>query len=106
MKNKNKNNAIEQAVNASRREFVANAVKASAFAVPLALGVETLAAKKAYAQSDDSASSTGGGTTGSTSESSSGAASVPEPAAVALLGMGLASLALQARRRQKNRSES
>lgn len=102
------NKTIELSVNSSRREFVSKAVKASAFAVPMALGLETIAARKVHAQEQSTAESGGGGAQESTGGGGGGqessAASVPEPAAVTLLGLGLASLALQARRKQKERS--
>ena len=103
-----KNKSIELSVNSSRREFVSKAVKASAFAVPVALGLETIAARKVYAQETSQDGGGGaqesGGTGGGGGAQGSGAASVSEPAAVTLLGLGLASLALQARRKQKERS--
>lgn len=97
---------IESSVDTSRREFVAKTIKASAFAVPLALGVDTITARKVHAQAQSDSggaqqSQSGGGLTGGEQSS---AASVSEPAVVTLLGLGLASMALEARRRNKKQS--
>lgn len=100
MKKEKTKKSIEISVDPSRREFVCKTVKASAFAVPLALGIETITARKAFAQAESSEEGSGQ----QSSSESSEAASVPEPAAVTLLGLGLASLAIQARRRQKIKS--
>lgn len=94
-----KNKELLSSVDKSRREFVGKLVKTSVFAVPMALGLETLTARKVYAQ----ATSTTGGATSTVGGGgvSSTVASVPEPAAVGLLGLGLAAIALQARNKKK-----
>jgi len=103
MSDKMKNKELLSSVNESRREFVGQLVKTSAFAVPMALGLGTLTARKVYAQANSSENSGG-------AQSSSGGpggpgdppASVPEPTAVVLLGLGLASMALHARNKKKS----
>ncbi len=109
MKKKSEKDLLSS-VDSSRRDFVAKVAKTSLFAVPLALGAETLTIRKVYAQ-EASQSGSGGGT-GSTSGgvgggggAESGAASVPEPSAVALFGLGLASMALHARHRKTKLSK-
>lgn len=99
-----KNKTIEQSVDASRREFVAKALKSSAFAVPLALSIGTISSRKVYAQTQ-SGGGAGEASGGGGAQESNPPANVPEPAAVTMLGLGLAALALQARHKQKMRSK-
>ncbi|MGE0484529.1 MAG: PEP-CTERM sorting domain-containing protein [Gammaproteobacteria bacterium] len=77
-----------------RREFVQRLLRSSAFAVPVALGLSTLAAREACAE--DASASASAGTGGA---AQSGAVQVAEPASVALLGLGAAAAALAARQR-------
>lgn len=83
---------ILAAVAADRREFVARLLRASTFAVPIALGAATIAAREAQAQATSQSAP-------QTSAASSASMAIPEPTTLSLIGLGAASAALAARRK-------
>ena len=88
--------AVLEAVSPERREFVRRLMAGASFAVPVALGLGTIASRDALAQSSSGAESSAGA--GDPGKESTAATAVPEPASVALVGLGLASAAIAARR--------
>lgn len=91
-----------------RRQFVERLIKTTAFAVPLALGLDAITATNALANSDAS-SATGGGTAPASSTSpilqNSSTVSVPEASTLALTSLGIAAIALS-KRAKKEKTDS